>query len=80
MTRDILEIEVDTAVGGHGGSPGPGHRERHLRQHPPRDRGRRGRSRPEIRKILEESAMPVGRIEKIVPSLEDVFVTLIEES
>lgn len=33
---------------------------------------------PHIRKILEESSIAVNRIEKIVPSLEDVFVTLIE--
>jgi ABC-2 type transport system ATP-binding protein len=33
-----------------------------------------------IRKYLGESNIPVRKIEKIVPSLEDVFVTLIEES
>ncbi len=33
---------------------------------------------PHIREILEESSIAVNRIEKIVPSLEDVFVTLIE--
>ncbi|MEW6067122.1 MAG: ABC transporter ATP-binding protein [Nitrospirota bacterium] len=33
---------------------------------------------PHIRKILEESNITVNRIKKIVPSLEDVFVTLIE--
>ena len=35
---------------------------------------------PEIRKILTGSGIVVNRIEKIVPSLEDVFVTLIEVS
>jgi ABC-2 type transport system ATP-binding protein len=35
---------------------------------------------PQIKKILEESNIVVNRIEKIVPSLEDVFVTLIEVS
>lgn len=33
---------------------------------------------PHIRKILEKSKITVNRIERIVPSLEDVFVTLIE--
>ncbi len=33
-----------------------------------------------IREVLESSKISVRRIEKIVPSLEDVFVTLIEES
>ncbi len=35
---------------------------------------------PRIWKILGDSAITVHRIEKIVPSLEDVFVTLIEVS
>jgi ABC-2 type transport system ATP-binding protein len=33
---------------------------------------------PEIGKALEAVGVTVRRIEKIVPSLEDVFVTLIE--
>ncbi len=33
-----------------------------------------------IRRVLGESGFPVRKIEKIVPSLEDVFVTLIEAS
>jgi ABC-2 type transport system ATP-binding protein len=33
-----------------------------------------------IRKLLGESNIAVRKIEKIVPSLEDVFVTLIEVS
>ncbi len=33
---------------------------------------------PKIKKILEESNITLNRIERIVPSLEDVFVTLIE--
>ena len=35
---------------------------------------------PFIKKILNESHLMVNRIEKIMPSLEDVFVTLIEVS
>jgi ABC-2 type transport system ATP-binding protein len=35
---------------------------------------------PRIWKIMGESHITVSRIEKIVPSLEDVFVTLIEVS
>ncbi len=37
-------------------------------------------SAPRIRQILESSGIAVGHIEKVVPSLEDVFVTLIEAS
>ncbi len=33
---------------------------------------------PKIKRILEESNMNLNRIERIMPSLEDVFVTLIE--
>ena len=35
---------------------------------------------PRIGKILDESRIATSRIEKIVPSLEDVFVTLIENA
>src|SRR5512139_170978 len=35
---------------------------------------------PRIRQLLVQAGMSVTRIEKIVPSLEDVFVTLIEQS
>jgi ABC-2 type transport system ATP-binding protein len=35
---------------------------------------------PDLKVILEEADIAVNRIEKIVPSLEDVFVTLIEVS
>jgi ABC-2 type transport system ATP-binding protein len=35
---------------------------------------------PDMKMILEEAGITVNRIEKIVPSLEDVFVTLIEVS
>lgn len=37
-----------------------------------------GTAVPEIRRILGESNITINKIEKIVPSLEDVFVTLIE--
>jgi ABC-2 type transport system ATP-binding protein len=39
-----------------------------------------GLSAPRIRRILESSGITVERIDKVVPSLEDVFVTLIEAS
>lgn len=39
-----------------------------------------GQSIPEIKKILGEAGIVAKRIEKIAPSLEDVFVTLIEEA
>jgi len=35
---------------------------------------------PKIKKLLEESNIKLNRIERIMPSLEDVFVTLIETS
>jgi len=35
---------------------------------------------PKIKKVLEESNITLNRIERIMPSLEDVFVTLIETS
>jgi ABC-2 type transport system ATP-binding protein len=35
---------------------------------------------PEMKRALEDADIPVNRIEKIVPSLEDVFVSLIEVS
>ena len=35
---------------------------------------------PQIKKVLEESGITLNRIERIMPSLEDVFVTLIETS
>jgi ABC-2 type transport system ATP-binding protein len=35
---------------------------------------------PRLRKLLTDAGITVNRIEKIVPSLEDVFVTLIEQS
>jgi ABC-2 type transport system ATP-binding protein len=39
-----------------------------------------GAGENDIRRILGEAGIPVRKIEKIVPSLEDVFVTLIEVS
>jgi ABC-2 type transport system ATP-binding protein len=80
MTRDVLEIEVDrvveamtilnenkieTAVFG-------------SLLHATVDSAEAGIL--EIRKLLGESNIAVKKIEKIVPSLEDVFVTLIEVS
>ena len=35
---------------------------------------------PQIKKVLKESDITLTRIERIMPSLEDVFVTLIETS
>lgn len=35
-------------------------------------------SGPAIRKILEDAGIAVGKVEEMLPSLEDVFVTLIE--
>ena len=80
MTKDVLEIEVDrvveamtilnrnqieTAVFG-------------SLLHATVDNAEAGTLR--IRKLLAESNIAVRKIEKIVPSLEDVFVTLIEVS
>jgi ABC-2 type transport system ATP-binding protein len=37
-----------------------------------------GRDAPAVRKALEGARIRVDRVEEIVPSLEDVFVSLIE--
>lgn len=39
-----------------------------------------GAAAPEIRRVLAQAGLAVRKIEKIEPSLEDVFVTLIENS
>ncbi len=80
MTRDVLEMEVDrvadamdilsgsrieTAIFG-------------SLLHATVDSAEAGI--PVIRKLLGESNIAIRKIEKIVPSLEDVFVTLIEVS
>ncbi len=81
MQEDVLEVvcdrpeeamgEIEQAARGEGSGP--------VRQGPARG-GRRRRSRggSEIRRRLAERGFAVRQIEKITPSLEDVFVSLIE--
>ena len=78
MKRDILEVEVDRAADA---------MEVLLKEgienaifgsalHATVDEA--ATAAPEIRRVLESAHIAVRRVEKIVPSLEDVFVTLIE--
>ncbi len=80
MKRDILEIEVDRSAeamevllkaGIENAIFGSG-------LHATVDRA--DTAAPQIRSLLESADMTVGKIERITPSLEDVFVTLIEAS
>ena len=80
MTHDILEIEVEQTVSA-----------LHALQQQQIDAAIFGSALhvttdravvliPHIHQILQAANIPVQRIDKIVPSLEDVFVTLIEVS
>jgi len=78
MARDVLEIEVDKVV----------EAMEMLEQHNIQTAifgstlhvivENAGSVLPQIEKIFRESGIAAGSIKKIVPSLEDVFVTLIE--
>ena len=80
MTRDVLEIETENAVlamealGRHGVETAIFGSVLHATvASAPEDSTR-------LRNLLAGAGIDVLRIEKIIPSLEDVFVTLIEES
>lgn len=78
MTRDVLEIEVDRVVEAmealelHNIQAAVFGSMLHVIVE------KTGTALPQIEKILKESDIAAGSIKKIVPSLEDVFVTLIE--
>ncbi|MCX5812959.1 MAG: ABC transporter ATP-binding protein [Proteobacteria bacterium] len=78
MTRDVLEIEVDRvveameALEGHNVQAAIFGSTLHIIVE------NAGTALPQIEEILKTSGITVGSIKKIVPSLEDVFVTLIE--
>jgi ABC-2 type transport system ATP-binding protein len=80
MTRDVLEIEADPLVGAmevldrHGIDTAVFGNLLHATVENAKT------AVPQIWKVLGESGVTVRRIGKIVPSLEDVFVTLIEAS
>lgn len=80
MSRDVLEIEVDRVVDGLDAL-----QRHHIDAaifgnalHATVEQA--DRAVPGIRAIFGESGIAVHRIEKIVPSLEDVFVTLVGEA
>jgi ABC-2 type transport system ATP-binding protein len=80
MTRDVLEIEAENvvmamdALGRSGIETAVFGSVLHATVESARD------DIPGLRKLLADAGIAVLRIEKIVPSLEDVFVTLIEQS
>jgi len=80
MTRDVLEIEVGETVRALDALVGSGAEAAIFGStiHATVDSAEH--DIPVIREILERSAIHVRGVEKIVPSLEDVFVTLIETS
>ena len=80
MTRDVLEIETENAVlamealGRHGVETAVFGSLLHATV------DSAGEDLSRIRGLLADANIIVHRIEKIIPSLEDVFVTLIEQS
>jgi ABC-2 type transport system ATP-binding protein len=80
MTRDVLEIETENAVlamealGRHGVETAIFGSVLHATV------GSALEDITRLRNLLVEAGIVVQRIEKIIPSLEDVFVTLIEQS
>ena len=81
MAEDVLEVFCDhaeTAMDEIEKLPG-GQRGGAFRPRIARRRGRRRRARrPKSAQLLARDGRQIERIEKIVPSLEDVFVSLIE--
>jgi ABC-2 type transport system ATP-binding protein len=80
MTRDVLEIETENAVltmealGRQGVETAIFGSVLHATV------GSAPEDIPRLRNLLAGAGITVHRIEKIIPSLEDVFVTLIEQS
>jgi ABC-2 type transport system ATP-binding protein len=80
MTRDVLEIETDKTVNALEALSKHGMESAIFGSTLHATVGSAAAAVPEIRRILEGSGIAIIKIEKIVPSLEDVFVTLIEVS
>jgi len=80
MTRDVLEIEAEPLTGAMEALDRQGIETAMFGSVLHATVLDAGAAIPIIRKTLGEANITVRRVDKIVPSLEDVFVTLIEES
>lgn len=80
MTRDVLEIEAERAVDAMEALDRSGVEAAVFGSLLHATVESAEEAIPRIRGILDEAGMPVRKIDKIAPSLEDVFVTLIEVS
>jgi ABC-2 type transport system ATP-binding protein len=80
MTRDVIEIEAEDVVTAMEALGRQGVETAIFGSVLHATVGSAAEDIPRLRKMLEEGHITVHRIEKIVPSLEDVFVTLIEQS
>lgn len=80
MTRHVLEVEVENVVEALDSLSRNGIDSAVFGStlHATVDEARQGKAR--ILEVLQDSGVTARNIEQIVPSLEDVFVTLIEES
>lgn len=78
MTRDVLEIEVGDVVGAMAALEGRGIESVVFGSLLHATVAREAEGPAKLKGMLEADGIPVRRVEKIPPSLEDVFVTLIE--
>jgi ABC-2 type transport system ATP-binding protein len=80
MTRDVLEIETENVVMAMDALGRSGIETAIFGSVLHATVGSARSDIPRLTKLLADAGISVNRIEKIVPSLEDVFVTLIEQS
>jgi ABC-2 type transport system ATP-binding protein len=80
MTRDVLEIETENVVMAMDALGRSGIETAIFGSVLHATVGSARSDIPRLAKLLDDAGITVSRIEKIVPSLEDVFVTLIEQS
>jgi len=80
MTRDVLEVETDNVVRAMEALGRSGIETAIFGSVLHATVGAAREDIPRLTKVLHDAGVTVHRIEKIVPSLEDVFVTLIEQS
>jgi ABC-2 type transport system ATP-binding protein len=80
MTRDVLEIEAENVVAAMDALGRSGIETAIFGSVLHATVGSAREDIPRLTKLLAHAGITVHRIEKIVPSLEDVFVTLIEQS